>query len=57
MEWYNGYSPNERAAMGRAIAPSKAMAPPCANCGDRKLRLLAPLRMLLERTINRKGMT
>ena len=34
MDWYNGYSPNERNAMGRAPAPSVAKEPPCAMCGD-----------------------
>ncbi len=34
MDWYNGYSPSERNAMGRALAPSVAKEPPCAMCGD-----------------------
>ena len=34
MDWYNGYNPNERNAMGRASAPSNAKVPPCAMCGD-----------------------
>ena len=34
MDWYNGYSPNERNAMGQAVAPSFAKEPPCAMCGD-----------------------
>ena len=34
MEWYNGYSPNERNAMGRAPAPPVAKEPPCALCDD-----------------------
>lgn len=34
MDWYNGYSPNERNAMGRASAPAIAKVPPCAMCGD-----------------------
>lgn len=34
MDWYNGYSPKERAAMGRASAPEAARSPPCAMCGD-----------------------
>jgi hypothetical protein len=34
LDWYNGYSPQERAAMGRAPAPPSAKAPPCSICGD-----------------------
>jgi hypothetical protein len=34
MDWYNGYSPNERNAMGRAPSPPDARKPPCAMCGD-----------------------
>ena len=34
MDWYNGYSPNERSAMGRAKAPPVAKQPLCAMCGD-----------------------
>lgn len=36
MDWYNGYSPNERNGMGRVLAPSIAKEPPCAMCGDPK---------------------
>ena len=36
MDWYNGYSPDEREAMGRARlkseAPVSATTPPCAIC-------------------------
>ena len=31
MDWYNGYSPAERAAMGRCTPPVQA---PCSMCGD-----------------------
>jgi hypothetical protein len=34
MDWYNGYSPNERNAMGRQVVPPIAKKPPCAMCGD-----------------------
>ena len=34
MDWYNGYSPQERNAMGRAAAPAAVRQPPCAICGD-----------------------
>jgi hypothetical protein len=34
MDWYNGFSPEQRNAMGRALAPSFAREPPCAMCGD-----------------------
>jgi hypothetical protein len=38
MDWYNGYSPAERAALGRGRlrgdAPAAAMQPPCAMCAD-----------------------
>ena len=34
MDWYNGYSPDERNAMGRAPFPPSARQPPCAMCGD-----------------------
>ena len=34
MDWYNGFSPEQRNAMGRAQAPSFARKPPCAMCGD-----------------------
>ena len=34
MDWYNGYSPNERSAMGRADYPEQARQPPCSMCGD-----------------------
>jgi hypothetical protein len=34
MDWYNGYSPQERAAMGRASFPAFARQPPCRMCGD-----------------------
>lgn len=34
MDWYNGYSPQERAALGRAPWPAEARKPPCALCGD-----------------------
>ncbi|MDQ1454096.1 MAG: hypothetical protein QOK38_3962 [Acidobacteriaceae bacterium] len=34
MDWYNGYSPKEREAMGRAPAPSIAKSPPCSMCSD-----------------------
>src|SRR5437773_1709027 len=34
MDWYNGYNPSERNAMGRAKAPGFAKQPPCAMCGD-----------------------
>ena len=40
MDWYNGYSPEERSAMDRAVGPPSAKAPPCAICGDGK-----PLKM------------
>src|SRR5438876_4855126 len=34
MDWYTGYSANERNAFGRALAPSVAKEPLCAMCGD-----------------------
>lgn len=34
MDWYNGFSPAQRTAMGRAAVPSFAREPPCAMCGD-----------------------
>jgi hypothetical protein len=34
MDWYNGFSPAQRNAMGRAPFPSFAREPPCAMCGD-----------------------
>ena len=34
MDWYKGYSPQERSAMGRAAAPAHARCPPCSICGD-----------------------
>lgn len=34
MDWYNGFSPAQRNAMGRAVAPSFTREPPCAMCGD-----------------------
>jgi hypothetical protein len=34
VDWYNGYSPDERNAMGRAAYPDHARQPPCAMCGD-----------------------
>lgn len=34
MDWYNGFSPNKRNAMGRAAIPPIAKEPPCAMCGD-----------------------
>lgn len=40
MDWYNGYSPAEREAMGRAglrgEAHASATSPPCAVCQDPK---------------------
>src|SRR4051794_26160734 len=40
MQWYNGYSPAERAAKGRARAKYLKRAVdlgPCAMCGDREV--------------------
>lgn len=34
MNYYNGFSPQQRNAMGRASAPPSARQPPCAMCGD-----------------------
>lgn len=42
MDWYNGFSPQERSAMGRAAEPAWARQPPCSMCGDP-----SPLKMQL----------
>jgi hypothetical protein len=34
MDWYNGYKPSERSAMGRALYPASSRQPPCSMCGD-----------------------